>query len=123
MVLLVRIVLGLIGGFLGYSGALFVLKTGVVAGFIDNYLIGVFALVGTLLGVVVALPVFKGLQMGFNSIVRALVKTPITDLLGGLVGLVIGWLLGLVISLPVARIPVVGVYAPIFSGLCLVPLV
>ncbi|MDI9441479.1 MAG: PIN/TRAM domain-containing protein [Bacillota bacterium] len=117
MVLLVRIVLGLIGGFLGYSGALFVLKTGVVAGFIDNYLIGVFALVGTLLGVVVALPVFKGLQMGFNSIVRALVKTPITDLLGGLVGLVIGWLLGLVISLPVARIPVVGVYAPIFFGL------
>jgi len=37
--------------------------------------------------------------------------------LGGLVGLVIGWLLGLVISLPVARIPVVGVYAPIFFGL------
>jgi len=45
-----------------------VLKTGVVAGFIDNYLIGVFALVGTLLGVVVALPVFKGLQMVLTAL-------------------------------------------------------
>lgn len=120
MVILVRIVLGMICGFLGYSGALFVLRTGVMSGLINhNYLIGLFVLIGALVGLVLGLPVFKGIRAGSKKIIHALLKTPANELLSGLIGLVIGWLFGLVISIPLLRIPVVGVYAPIVFGLIL----
>ncbi len=55
----------MICGFLGYSGALFVLRTGVMSGLINhNYLIGLFVLIGALVGLALGLPVFKGIRAG-----------------------------------------------------------
>lgn len=120
MVIFVRIVFAAIGAFLGYSGALFVMHTGALAGFIDqSYLVGLFVFGGVLVGMAVGSPLLRGLKACSKKATHVLLKTPLHELVGGLIGLVIGWIIALVISIPLLRIPVVGDYVPIVLGLLL----
>lgn len=120
LVIIVRVVLAVIGAFLGYYGASFVSSSGAMAEFIHGgYLTGLFILGGALLGLAFGPPVFRGLKRGSRKGIHALLKTPTSELIGGVIGLVIGWILALVISIPLLRIPLVGEYLPIVLGLAL----
>ena len=120
MVIFIRIVFAAIGALFGYAGSLLVLSTGAMAGFIDeSYLVGLFAVGGVLVGIVVGPPLVKLLVAGGKRATHVLLKTPTHELVGGIIGLVVGWIIALVISIPLLRIPVVGDYVPIVLGILL----
>lgn len=120
MVIFVRIVFAAIGAALGYSGALFMLNSGAMAGFIDeSYLVGLFIFVGFLVGIVVGLPIMRGLKRGSKRMTQAILKTPTHELVGGVVGLVSGWIIALIISIPLLKIPYMGDFIPVALGIVL----
>jgi len=120
LVIFVRIVFAAIGAALGYSGALFVLSSGAMAGFIDeSYLVGLLIFVGLLVGVVVGPPIMRGLKRGSKNTIQVLLKTPTHELVGGIIGLVSGWVVALIISIPLLRIPFLGDYVPVILGVVL----
>lgn len=120
MVIFGRIVFAAIGAALGYSGALLLLSSGAMAGFIDeSYLVGLFIFVGFLVGIVVGPSIVRGLRRGSKRTVQVLLKTPTHELVGGMIGLVSGWVIALIISVPLLRIPFVGDYLPIILGVIL----
>ncbi len=115
-----RILFAAIGAALGYSGALLLLSSGAMAGFIDgSYLVGLFIFVGFLVGIVVGPSIMGGMKRGSKRTIQALLKTPTHELLGGMVGLISGWVIALIISVPLLRIPYVGDYLPIILGVVL----
>jgi len=120
LVIFVRIVFAAIGAVLGYSGALFVLGSGAMAGFIDeSYLVGLFIFVGLLVGIVVGPAILRGLKRGSRKATQVLLRTPTHELVGGMIGLVSGWVIALIISIPLLRIPFLGDYVPIILGVIL----
>lgn len=120
MVTLVRILLTAIGAFVGYSGAHYISQTEVVADFIHgSYLIGLFVFGGALVGFALGLPLLRKVKTSSGRIIHALTKTPINELVGGIIGLVAGWIIGLIISIPLLKIPYVGDYIPVVIGLLL----
>lgn len=120
MVIFVRIVFAAIGAFLGYSGALALLNTGAVVGFIDeSYLAGLLIFGGFLVGMAVGPPLLRGFKAGSRKATHILLRTPTHELVGGIIGLVGGWIIALVISIPLLRIPYVGDYVPIVLGVLL----
>lgn len=120
MVIFVRIVFTAIGALVGFSGSQMLARMNVMADFIPgSYLVGLFVIGGALLGLAAGLPLLKGIKITGGKVITALIKTPTSDLIGGIIGLVIGWIISLVISLPLMRIPIVGDYVPILLGLLL----
>ncbi len=120
MVIFVRIMFAAIGAVLGYSGALVVLSSGAMAGFIDeSYLVGLFIFAGFLVGSAVGPPVVRGLRVGSKKATQVLLKTPTKELVGGAIGLVSGWIIALVISIPLLKIPYAGDYIPVILGVLL----
>jgi len=120
LVIFVRIVFAAIGGFLGYSGALSLLKIDAMTGFdYPSYLIGLFVFGGIFAGIFSGPPVLRGFKTTRKRITQTLLKTPTSELIGGIIGLVIGWIIALVISIPLLRLPLVGDYLPIVLGLLL----
>jgi len=120
LVIFVRIVFAAIGAALGYSGALLVLNSGAMAGFFnESYTVGLFIIVGFLVGVAVGPPIVQGLKRGSKKATQILLKTPTHELVGGMIGLVSGWVIALIISIPLLRIPYVGDYLPIILGVIL----
>ena len=83
MVIFVRIVFAAIGAALGYSGALLLLNSGAMAGFFDEtYTVGLFIIVGFLVGVAVGPPIVQGLKRGSKRATQILLKTPTHELVG-----------------------------------------
>ncbi len=120
MVIFVRIVFAAIGVALGYSGALLLLHSGAMAGFIDeSHLVGLFIFVGFLVGIVVGPPIVRWLKVGSKKATQMLLRTPTHELVGGMIGLVSGWIIALIISIPLIRIPYVGDFLPIILGVIL----
>jgi uncharacterized protein YacL len=120
LVIFVRIVFAAIGAALGYTGALVLLSSGAMAGFIDeSYLVGLFVFVGFFVGIVVGPPIVRGLKKGSKMATQVLLKTPTHELVGGVIGLVSGWVIALIISIPLLRIPYAGDYVPIILGVIL----
>src|SRR5690554_3984922 len=91
-----------------------------MAGFFDEtYTVGLFIIVGFLVGVAVGPPIVQGLKRGSKRATQILLKTPTHELVGGIIGLVSGWVVALIISIPLLRIPYLGDYVPVILGVVL----
>lgn len=115
MVKFVRIISGALGALLGYQGAVLLLAVNGISEMIDpRYLMGVLIGGCVVAGVVIGPMIVNGLR----AVIHVLQRTPISELVGGTLGLVIGLIIAILITIPLPKeIPIIGVFLPIIAGL------
>jgi len=114
---LIKIIFALLGAVGGFYGGAFLHNMFLVKLNISTPLsVGIFVaiiLLGTVVGYLLAKPII-GLMFKFtNRAENQLTRMPVTDLLGGAIGLIIGLIIATFIGYALARVPVVGTVSAI----------